>query len=387
MKSELPDNFLANCTFLFGAGASKDANIPLTHELYDQLIDEIENGYTSNTSIDLRWAKYLKKFHELTKGNFEQTIAIIKYLSILKPQRPAIYLAINFLSDFDKKLVEGEEVTDFFHKFWVFISHQFLQEKLEAKTENLTYLDNLMSLAKMKPVSIFTLNYDDVIEKACQKNDVDIQLGFDQQNRWFTNSFSDMEKGIKLYKLHGSIHWKYNLINLGPYYEQIFKDKIGMDSPYERMYEPALIMGDEKLETKGHFLDMFFTFKEELSKQNNLCIVGYSFQDSHINKLLWEWYNKDTENKHVLIVDPSVISEIPATRKHDIIVPDFALKEPGFTDLTGYKILAGGRQLGFVTTFFDVFKNGVSYAGIYPQKIGFKDFLSDWKISVKEGQK
>jgi hypothetical protein len=89
----------------------------------------------------------------------------------------------------------------------------------------------------------------------------------------------------------------------------------------------------------------------------------------------------------VLIVDPSVIREIPATSKHNIIAPEFALKDPGFAKLTGYKILAGGRQLGFTTTFFDVFKNGVSYAGIYPQKIGFKDFLSGWKISVKEDQK
>ena len=376
MKSELPDNFLANCTFLFGAGASKDANIPLTHELYDQLIDEIENGYARNTSIDVRWAKYLKKFYELTKGNFEQTIAIIKYLSILKPQRPALYLAINFLTDFDKKSVEGEEVTDFFYKFWVFISHQFLQEKLEAKLGNLSYLDNLMSLAKIKHFSIFTLNYDDVIEKACQKNGVDIQLGFDKKNKWFTNSFSAMEKGIKLYKLHGSIHWKHNLINVGPYYEQIFQDIIGMDSSSMRMWEPALIIGDEKLETKGHFLDMFFSFKEELSKQNNLCIVGYSFQDAHINKLLWEWYNKDNKNKHVLIVDPSLSIETPTPR---IIAPGFALKEPGFTDLKGYKILAGGRQLDFVTTIFDVFMNG-NRSVIYPQKIGFKDFLSNWKI-------
>lgn len=360
MNKELPKDFLQNCIFLLGAGASKDANIPLTNELYNKLVDEIENGYKSNTTINPKWSKYLKKFYELTNGNFEHTIAIIKYLSFLQPQRPALYLVINFLTDFENKLIEGEEITKFFHDFWTFISHQFLQEKLEAKTENLSYLKNLMELAKVRSTPVFTLNYDDTIEKACEESRVNIQLGFKNNDRFFSNFFEEREKGINLYKLHGSINWKYNLLHQGDYYGQIFKDKLGMESPMTRFHEAAIIMGEEKLETKGHFLEMLFEFRQKLNKSNNLCIVGYSFQDKHINKFLKEWYYNNTKDKNVLIIDPNLS-----------------------TDQIGRSLIAGGREIAPVTTFWNVFQSN-DKGVVFPMKDSFQSFLESWKFSTKE---
>lgn len=359
MNKELPKDFLKSCIFLLGAGASKDAKIPLTNELYNQLIDEIDNGYTRNTSINRNWSKYLKKFYELTNGNFEHTIAIVKYLSILQPQRPALYLAINFLTDFEEKLIEGQEITKFFHECWTFISHQFLQERLESKTENLLYLKNLMELAKIRSIPIFTLNYDDVIEKACENSEVDIQLGFKDNDKFFSNFFEEREKGINLYKMHGSIHWKYNLLHQGNYYGQIFKERIGMDSPTARFYEPAIIMGEEKLETKGHFLEMLFEFRQQLNKSNNLCIVGYSFQDKHINKFLKEWYDKDSKNRNILIVDPGLKA-----------------------DQIGRSLIAGGREIAPSTTFWNVFQSN-DKGTIFPMKHSFKEFLDSWNFSIE----
>lgn len=191
----LPNDFLKNCVFLLGAGASKDAGLPIANELYDQLIYEIENGYKCNTSIKLQWAEYIKKFYELLNHNFEKTIAVIKYLSLSQTERASIFVAVNFLSNFEKQEINGQSLDEFFRGCWYFISRQFLQEKLEvANKDQILYLENLMCLTAIRsaPIPIFTLNYDDSIEKAAEEFGVKINLGFD--NDLYKHAFEDLKE-------------------------------------------------------------------------------------------------------------------------------------------------------------------------------------------------
>ena len=193
----LPNDFLKNCVFLLGAGASKDAGLPLANELFNQLIYEIENGYKCNTSIKLQWAEYIKKFYELLNHNFEKTIAVIKYLSLSQTERASIFVAVNFLSNFEKQEINGQSLDEFFKECWSFISRQFLQERLEViNKEQILYLENLMCLTATRsiPIPIFTLNYDDSIEKAAEEFGVKINLGFD--NDLYKHAFEDLKDGL-----------------------------------------------------------------------------------------------------------------------------------------------------------------------------------------------
>jgi len=304
----LPNNFFKDSVFLFGAGASKDAGLPLTNQLYEKLIYEIENGYKCNTSINHKWAKYIKKFYALLGNDFEKTIAVIKYLSFSQTERKSIHVVANFLSNFEKKEIEGEELTEFFKKCWSFIGHQFLQEVLEVKDKNnVLYLENLMGLTAIRsdPIPIFTLNYDNSIEKAAEEFGVKIHTGFDKNRNFYNHSFTELTcSGIRLYKIHGSINWRNSLFKTGDYYGQVSQGILGMEIPYTIFYEPAIIMGEEKLESKGYSLDMLFDFRTEINKTKNLCVVGYSFQDDHINKFLTEWYSNGGD-KNVLVIDPN----------------------------------------------------------------------------------
>lgn len=240
-------------------------------------------------------------------NDFEKTIAVIKYLSFSQTERKAIFVAANYLSKFEKIEIEGEELTEFFKKCWSFIGHQFLQEVLEVRDrEKVLYLENLMGLTviRPKPIPIFTLNYDNSVEKAAETFGVKIHTGFDQNKNYYNHSFEELTgSGIKLYKIHGSIKWKKSLFETGDYYGQISQGILGMEIPYATFYEPAIIMGEEKLEAKGYSLDMLFDFRTEINKTKNLCVVGYSFQDDHINKFLTEWYSKG-DNKNAVVVDP-----------------------------------------------------------------------------------
>jgi len=360
----LPNDFLKNCVFLLGAGASKDAGLPLANELFNQLIYEIENGYKCNTSIKLQWAEYIKKFYELLNHNFEKTIAVIKYLSLSQTERASIFVAVNFLSNFEKQEINGQSLDEFFKECWSFISRQFLQERLEViNKKQILYLENLMCLTATRsiPIPIFTLNYDDSIEKAAEEFGVKINLGFD--NDLYKHAFEDLkESGIRLYKLHGSIHWKTKLLETGNYYEQISKGRVGMEIPCTIFDEPSIIMGDEKLEAKGYSLDMLFDFKAEINKTKNLCIIGYSFQDDHINKFLTEWYSK-VGDQNVVIVDPNFDE-----KNH------------------GVGVIAGGviRSLS-PNTAMNVFRNSDFNKSnlLFSCKMGFADFLKSWNVERK----
>lgn len=56
-----------------------------------------------------------------------------------------------------------------------------------------------------KPLNVFTLNYDGVLEILCEKNDIYYYDGFGPT--WDTNGFDEEKYGLRIYKLHGSLYW------------------------------------------------------------------------------------------------------------------------------------------------------------------------------------
>jgi len=380
----LPDNFLGECVFLFGAGASKDANLPIANELFQLLIDqingrlkEVENKTAICTKISPYWIDYLNEIYKLTNSNFEKTVATIQILSAKEYDLSSPYYAIKFAKkDWPVKNKHGDDISDVFYNLFLFITYEFLPKQLTPKTDNLGYLDNLMILAKKRHIPIFTLNYDTSIELACKSNDIKLQLGFERyhKNERFTNKFETIDQGISLYKLHGSIDWTMDCRYADDHYSQIYRETAKLTRSYT-MDKPSLILGENKLRAEGHFLELVFNFRKILKNTDYLCIIGYSFQDSHINKILREWDSKD---KTVLIIDPN--PPMPNGRFSTIIL-DKNLKEKDYLPLIK-KENSHDFFIGQKNRYVQCKKPTVShvfrYKPTFTVKSGFSQFLASW---------
>lgn len=157
-------------------------------------------------------------------------------------------------------------------------------------------LNNSNSRQTPKSVNIFTTNYDLFIEKAADKLSGEYSFVFnDGANGYFnrvlssgnynrTSSYRGLNDNyiseiptISLIKPHGSVNWE--KVNE----EILIKNKV--------VNNPIIVppTGDECRDTfmQNHYYEMLRLFQLELDKpQSVLVVIGFSFQDAHIAKMV-----------------------------------------------------------------------------------------------------
>ena len=145
------------------------------------------------------------------------------------------------------------------------------------------------------PIRIFSLNYDLCIEK--QLHSERIETGFAGSESWDGSRFihsSDDEPDapIYLYKLHGSIDWERN--------------KNGLICSQQQGIKPEIVFGTGmKMQAVDPYLFYLYEFRKYALLTKVIIIIGYSFNDHHINDLLKQALEASNLRK-LLIVNPQV---------------------------------------------------------------------------------
>lgn len=162
---------------------------------------------------------------------------------------------------------------------------------------------------------VFTLNYDESFEKAAddigavvidgfsfsQKGefrsvDFDLDIVQREQSR-IHNEENFYKKVFHLYKLHGSVNWEKP--------SGVEKKILKKDSPEEAL---LVYPNSSKYEESYNmpFFEMIARFQMALRRQNTtLLIVGYSFGDEHINRIIEEAININ-ESLNVFVISRSI---------------------------------------------------------------------------------
>lgn len=186
------------------------------------------------------------------------------------------------------------------------VSIAWLPPADESIRNRVAYLNPLATAAANAPLTVATLNYDNVVERCAESLGVPVTTGMDQ---WLKERSTDAsEVGIDLMKLHGSIDWIWT--NRTPaaglrFDSQEVKAPISIqpDEEMERIRQVrsgfftrevgrrlAIVFGGEnKLTARGPFLDLLMKFKGCLRKTSHLVTVGYSFRDDHVNRIVEDW--------------------------------------------------------------------------------------------------
>lgn len=285
--------------FLIGAGCSYDANIPTT----TRMITEIEDDLLKNKWNDLKdlyfYVKSAILYGEGIFGNFNNTFSIEKFVNVLreleKRDRNVVY---PFIANWNNRLIElsGDNFKEI-SRLNELITKQLVKWIMLDDYSVADYYKRFYSFQEEvgHPLRVFSLNYDLCFEYSKSRVGA-LELGFDSNKKWNSERFSpdhqEVDAGIYLYKLHGSITWKRDKEN-----GNILK---ASEHPVD---EPDLIFGtDAKLQSIDPYLFFVYEFRKYSLMCNLIVIVGYSFGDHYINGLIKQALDNN-KDRVLLVVD------------------------------------------------------------------------------------
>lgn len=301
--------------FLLGAGASVEASIPDSETMIRRIEEKVRSGQED-------WSKFRDLYNYIRSAifyayglngtfggdvpyNIERLVNVLD--EIQKKERHVLY---PFVGSWNHKLQDlaGSDlgvIRDFRGAIIRILRNEWM---MLSRDEQADYYSGLLRFQKeyQHPLRVFSLNYDLCVEKSCGLNRV--QRGF-ADRKWDWRLFDetlDDPLPIFLYKLHGSIDWRFD-DQLGVTYvdsSSIIKD----DSL-------ALIFGTMyKLKSVDPFLYLAFELRRwTLDSVRIIVCVGYSFNDEHINGILKQSLRQRKECLIVAVVGESRKSDVPGT--------------------------------------------------------------------------
>lgn len=280
----MPDEF-PKVIFFFGAGASKPAGVGTTLEL-------------------------VKEFREFLAGRHDMDLLTIVLDEIIKHLGHEDIDVEQLMTALEKLTTrENDELLKFYDSGTFKIKtptviakllellRLFIQKTTSVKEDKINFLKPLRSFPN--PVTIFSVNYDTAIEQFCNVYKLRYTDGFDYE--WNPKLFTDVTFDFHLKKIHGSIMWyqtdngNYVKLPLPP------EDKIKMI--FGEKATPLILYPMQKWAFVEPLLELLLQFKTQLAESDFVIIVGYSFRDSHITRLLHESARKNRKMV-VILVDP-----------------------------------------------------------------------------------
>lgn len=298
---------------LLGAGASKEAGVPTSMDM----INDIENLIINGRQLDgVDWATYrdlyfcvksailygdgLKgTFGNRTNYNIEKLVNTLSELE--KRESHPLY---PFIGGWSIKILElaGPNFGNVKHlreaildklKAWVTI-------RIYARA---SYYAKLFAFKNEYnfPLRVFTLNYDLCIEK--HHGTAILERGFDErtdlpaaENRtWDWRRFEDNENvpvDMYLYKMHGSIDWERDSEGNLTYSDEVTQIPV-----------PDLIFGTNyKLQYVDPYLFFAYEFRRYTLDCQLILTIGYGFGDEHINGMLAQALSHDLRRRILCVI-------------------------------------------------------------------------------------
>lgn len=286
-------NNSSEVVFLLGAGASVKAGVPDTFA-------------------------FVKEFQQsITDAPEKQTVdQIVKVLEQWKREEIDVELLLETLTKLDTK--DAEPLLKFIEGGTFILSgypnkrpivedlKDFIKSKAIIDTpDKVQYLDPLlgfMEAQRPKPLDIISVNYDTCVEQFCNVYKLNHEDGFDVN--WNPEVFERQRVDIRLYKLHGSVIWYRS--DRGSYIKlPVMTEKAGVRLIWGESAESLMLYPMQKLDYAEPLLELLIRVKKLIENENCrfLIVVGYSFRDDHIRRIILDVARKNT-GLTVVIIDP-----------------------------------------------------------------------------------
>jgi hypothetical protein len=308
-----------NLVILTGAGSSMDGGGKSVSEIWEELLGKDEVEAQKELYLNKVLGLVTKKIEEIKKEKFFDKKNLEELLSRLEIERKAA----------KNRGEENKEISDQIKEINTQIKKLCSVPNSEPKTHQ-TFLTKILAARKKTSprAKIFTLNYDTFFEDAASEIKAVVIDGFCfNEKRIFNSTDFDLDivqrensrihkeenfydKVFHLYKMHGSVTWQLE----GREIKKLDKSQIKKDE------EPLLIYPNASKFEESYqmpFYEMISRFQISLRATNTtLMIIGYSFGDAHVNRMIEEAVDSNLSLK-VIVVDPNVDGEKTKEEEHE----------------------------------------------------------------------
>ena len=280
--------------FLLGAGASVDAGVPDTYSFVKEFKNSISDE-RDKTTID-KIIDTLKRW----KGSEIDVELLLDTLTKLDTREKEPLLK------FYEKVEDRFILKDYSEKRLIIKAlKDFIKAKAIIKDEmKIKYLEPFLGfIEEFRPLDIVSLNYDTCIEQFCNVNKLNYQDGFAID--WNPKIFEEENTDIRLYKLHGSIIWYHS--SRGGYIKlPVMTNESSIELITGETAESLMLYPMQKLDYAEPLFELLLKMKHRLESTGCkfLIVVGYSFRDDHILRILWD-AARINRNLTVILIDPS----------------------------------------------------------------------------------
>lgn len=309
---------------LLGAGASVEADIPAS----TTMIGKIESLLRTHED----WKSYLPLYHHVKsailyaaglRGQFgDEVLFNIEVLvnTLYELERNEDHPLYPFIASWNLRFVDLAQQG--FSNVQGFRRNILQELKRWMCPEDQAQGDYYSGLRRLQehlnyPLHVFSLNYDMCVERV-GVSDFVIESGFDgfgPRHLWDWERFEQSDSGppslpqMYLYKLHGSINWKRdagrNLFRV----EQI--ENVASD-------QMDIIFGrDFKLQAADPYLFYAYQFRRFTLDSQLILVIGYSFGDDHINRIIAQAFENDPDRK-LLVVSRCLTQDECCKRQSEI---------------------------------------------------------------------
>jgi hypothetical protein len=277
---------MSRVVLLLGAGVSVEAGMPTVKCLTAELRGALPNLRDAIGKIRPEFGEVfdsLARHDPEVSGNYER---FFEWLRFIADAQRSHFRELTCIALPAKLRTAAAELP--------FVIGAAVKEVLASKGVKPDYLARLADFIPSKGrLKAFTLNYDYCVEEACGKAGITVMTGFDPYSgKWRPSLFFGRERGINLYKLHGSLCWFRNpkavagegprtLIEVGA----TGKTKRAVTATQGQ--QPLLILGPgDKLQADDPFLTLFFEFARAMARARACVVMGFGYRDEHVKKSL-----------------------------------------------------------------------------------------------------
>lgn len=189
-------------------------------------------------------------------------------------------------------------------------------------------------MESQRPIELFTVNYDLLIEAGLEEVGVPYFDGFvGALHGRFTPDLVEPTPGrssrelppgfVRLWKLHGSVNW--TEASIGGRKEIVRIGSAVGDAV-------AIYPSDEKYEESRRvpFVALMDRFRRALVEPETITLIsGYSFGDEHLNEMIFDAAHRHPRSEVVAFcfagIDPSIEAQAQGTRNLVVLAPDEAI--------------------------------------------------------------